>query len=202
MTWLASEACVPSQLSNGGGTLAIGPLQGWALSELQNPWIEGFQEAQASPEPLLSGSQATGREGQGWGPIAFLILPLPGWPGVQGRPQPPPAVCWPSLWGLSGHRRNQIRQMFVDTEQVIHFAWAQAAVLGCEGVCRTEVRNTQVHRAQHVSKFRKCLGCETRRKLSTFSRGQPPTSPWQVGSQVSHSKEARHLTGQYSLAKS
>ena len=32
MTWLASEACVPSQLSNGGGTLAIGPLQGWALS--------------------------------------------------------------------------------------------------------------------------------------------------------------------------
>ena len=89
MTWLASEACVPSQLSNGGGTLAIGPLQGWALSELQNPWIEGFQEAQASPEPLLSGSQATGREGQGWGPIAFLILPLPGWPGGPGPASAP-----------------------------------------------------------------------------------------------------------------
>ena len=99
--------------------------------------------------------------------------------------------------------------MVVDTEQVIHFAWvttpgprAQAAVLGCEGVCRTEVRNTHVHRAQQASKFRKCLGCETWRKLSTFSRGQPPPSPWQVGSQGCHSKEARHLTGQYSLAKS
>lgn len=82
MIWLASEACVPSQLSNGGGTLAIGPIQGWGLSlSCGTPGIEGFQEPQASPEPLLSGSQATDREGQGWGPIAFLILPLPGWPG-------------------------------------------------------------------------------------------------------------------------
>lgn len=90
MTWLASEACVPSQLSNGGGTLAIGSLQGWGLSlSCGTPGIEGFQEAQASPEPLLSGSQATDREGQGWGPIAFLILPLPGWPGGPGPASAP-----------------------------------------------------------------------------------------------------------------
>lgn len=35
---------------------------------------------QASPEPLLSGSQATDREAQSRGPIAFLSLHLPGWP--------------------------------------------------------------------------------------------------------------------------
>lgn len=63
MTWLASEACVPSQLSNGGGTLAIAPLQGWGLSlSCRNPLgLRVSREAQASPEPLLSRSQAIDR---------------------------------------------------------------------------------------------------------------------------------------------
>lgn len=99
--------------------------------------------------------------------------------------------------------------MFANTQQVIHFAWvstpgpgAQAAVLGCERVCRKEVRNTHVHRAQQVSKFRKCLGCETTREARHLSEGSATSQSVPGWVQGSHSKEARHLTGQYSLPES
>lgn len=96
-------------VSDRGGTLAIAPplphtssraplgsisAPGLPHELLQRvPGLEASKKDQASPEPLLSGPQATDRKRQGQGSIPFLSLHLPGWLGAQGTAQSLPVVC-------------------------------------------------------------------------------------------------------------
>lgn len=105
------------------------------------------------------------------------MLRLPGWLGALGMSQSPSHECF--LWGLSAHQRKQV---FVDKKQVVHFAWgsspgpwAQASVLGCKGVLRTEVIKTHDHGAWWVLEFRKCLRHKTMGEAQHPSEGSATT---------------------------